>query len=561
MVTLVRRYSRLLTILSIAAMVGGGVCLTLAAADTDTAAQEDRPINIDVRDMAIGDVLRMLGQAANVNIIVGRGVSGDLQSLTLRNVYVEDALRLITEAQGVYWRKDGHVYVVSADPPAVTAGAGASPTVVISPTVEGDAGQPVTGGVDVPAPALTSESAPGTVMARTPAGTPQLITAIIPLRYQNARDVALMFGGNASGPSRYDRDAAGHFRGGLGDSSRTGGSATGMGGIGLSRTGMGGAGLGQFGGDEDFGGGGADLGGGFTQGGTGTSSTTGGTTGSSGGNTELLPGEMEPPMGIMRDNALLVRGTAEELDEFREILSLLDTPAKQVEIQTKWMDVATVASKALGIDWSVSNGALEVWNLGFAPGEASNNGMRYGMGRFWAELAVLENEGQATVINQPKITCMNGTPGMISFETQIPYFAATISYNQFGQRTVDYTSEFVDVVSELWVVPQINPDDSVRMQLSPQLQDQVGTVEGPNGERIPIITTQYVETMVRVPDGETVVLGGVVRKDESNNIRSTPLLSDIPIIGRLFQSRRKEITSTELLIFVTPRIIRDMAVE
>jgi len=209
----------------------------------------------------------------------------------------------------------------------------------------------------------------------------------------------------------------------------------------------------------------------------------------------------------------------------------------------------------------VSNGALEVWNLGFAPGEAANNGMRYGMGRFWAELAVLENAGQATVINQPKVTCMNGTPGTISFETEIPYFTATISYNNFGQRTVDYTSETVEVVSELWVVPQINPDDSVRMQLSPQLQDQVGTVVGPNGESIPIITTQFVETMVRVPDGETVVLGGVIRKDETNNVRSTPLLADIPIIGRLFQSRSKSITSTELLIFVTPRIIRDMAVE
>ena len=560
MVTLVRRYSRLLTILSIAAMVGGGVCLTPAAADTDTAAQEDRPINIDVRDMAIGDVLRMLGQAANVNIIVGRGVSGDLQSLTLRNVYVEDALRLITEAQGFYWRKDGNVYVVSADPPAVTAGSGA-PTVIIPLNVEGDPGQPVTGGVDVPAPTLPTEQASGTVVARTPAGTPQLITTFIRLQYLSAQDAAMLFGGRAAAQSRYSRDAAGHGRGGLGDSSRTGGSATGMGGIGLSRTGMAGAGLGQFGDDQDFGGGGGDIGGGFTQGGTGTgSTTTGGTTGS-GGSTELLPGDMEPPVGIMRDNALLVRGTAEELDEFREILSLLDTPAKQVEIQTQWMDVATTASKALGIDWSVSNGALEVWNLGFAPGEASNNGMRYGMGRFWAELAVLENSGQAVVINQPKVTCMNGTPGVISFETEIPYFAATISYNQFGQRTVDYTSEFVEVVSELWVVPQINPDDSVRMQLSPQLQDQVGTVEGPNGERIPIITTQYVETMVRVPDGETVVLGGVVRKDESQNIRSTPLLSDIPIIGKLFQSRRKEITSTELLIFVTPRIIRDMAVE
>lgn len=557
MVTLVRRYSRQLTILSIAAMVGGGLFLTLAAADTDTAAQDDRPINIDVRDMAIGDVLRMLGQAANVNIIVGRGVSGDLQSLTLRNVYVEDALRLITEAQGFYWRKDGNVYVVSAEPPAVTGSTGGP--VVAAPIVEKPAGQPTTGGVDVPPPALTLEPAPGTVVSRAAPGAPQLITAIIPLRYQNAQDIAAMFGGSAAHPSRYDHDAGGQYRGGLSNSSHTRRSTTGVGDLGLRRTGMAQSGLGQFGADPGFGG--NDTGGGLDTGNnTGTNSTTGNTSGN-GGSTELLPGDMEPPMGIMRDNALLVRGTAEELDEFREILSLLDTPAKQVEISTKWMDVGTVASRALGIDWSVSNGALEVWNLGFAPGEASNNGMRYGMGRFWAELAVLQNRGQATVINQPKVTCMNGTPGTISFETEIPYFAATISYNQFGQRTVDYTSEFVQVVSELWVVPQINPDDSVRMQLSPQLQDQVGTVEGPNGERIPIITTQFVETMVRVPDGETIVLGGVVRKDESNNIRSTPLLSDIPIIGGLFQSKRKEITSTELLIFVTPRIIRDMAVE
>ena len=174
---------------------------------------------------------------------------------------------------------------------------------------------------------------------------------------------------------------------------------------------------------------------------------------------------------------------------------------------------------------------------------------------------MLQNQGQATVINEPRITCMNGTPGTISFSTEIPYFTATISYNQFGQRTVDYTSDFVSVANDLWVVPQINPDDSVRMQLSPQLQDQVGTVEGPNGERIPIITTQFVDTMVRVGDGETIVLGGVVRKDESTNLRSTPLLSDIPIIGKLFQAKRVETSDSELLIFVTPRIIRDAATE
>ncbi|MGC9316962.1 MAG: type II secretion system protein GspD, partial [Armatimonadota bacterium] len=321
-------------------------------------------------------------------------------------------------------------------------------------------------------------------------------------------------------------------------------------------------GLAQFGEDVGGVGGGAaggGLGGGLT--GTGTRGTVGGTTGrgTTGGGTITLPGEMEPPVAIMSHNALLVRGTREEIDQFREMLDLLDMPQKQVEISTKWIDVSTTASKALGIDWAVTNGALEIFNLGFAPGEAANNGIRYGRGRWWAELAVLQNNSQATVINEPRVTCMNGMPGMIAFETEIPYFAATISYNQFGQRTVDFTSEFVDVANELWVVPQINPDDSIKMQLSPQLQDQVGTVEGPNGERIPIVTTQYVETMVRVKDGETIVLGGVIRKDESINLRSTPLLSEIPIIGKLFQSRRTEVNDTELLIFVTPKIVRDQA--
>jgi type II secretory pathway component GspD/PulD (secretin) len=260
---------------------------------------------------------------------------------------------------------------------------------------------------------------------------------------------------------------------------------------------------------------------------------------------------------IMSHNAILARGTREEIDEFREMLALLDIPQKQVEIATKWIDVQTTAAEALGIDWSVTNGAWEIFNLGFAPGEAVNNGIRYGRGRWWAELAVLQNQSQATVINEPRVVCMNGMPGIIAFQTEIPYFSATISFNQFGQRTVDYTSDVVTVSNELSVVPQINPDDSVKMLLAPQLEDQVGTVEGPNGERIPIITSQYVETMVRVPDGETVVLGGVIRADESVNVRKTPLLSEIPIIGKLFQSKRVEKTNSELLIFVTPRIVRD----
>ncbi len=554
MVTLRNWQKKPLIVACMAAAVMVGLCATGAPGADNS--EDQQPINIDVRDMQIGDVLRMLGQAANVNIIVGQGVEGEIQSLTLRNVSVETALRLITEAQGYYWRRDENVYVVTAEPPPTDA-ATAAPAVS---QPESAAGQPPEAEV-TPVPPPPAE--PGFGRSTPPPVTeqPQIITQLIPLSWASAADVAAIFGGTVQ------TGGAGYFpRRSRGLSYAPSGirSTPAMGVFGSRSGSRGPFGLSQF--EDVGGGGGGELGGGFGGGlggglGTTTGAGTTGVTGRGGGGTVSLPGNMEPPVAIMSHNALLVRGTREEIDEFREMLQLLDMPQKQVEISTKWIDVATTASRALGIDWSVTNGALEIFNLGFAPGEAVNNGIRYGRGRWWAELAVLQNNSQATVINEPRVTCMNGMPGLISFETEIPYFAATISYNQFGQRTVDYTTESVEVANELWVVPQINPDDSIKLQLSPQLQDQVGTVEGPNGERIPIVTTQYVETMVRVQDGETIVLGGVIRKDESINLRSTPLLSEIPIIGRLFQSKRRELNDSELLIFVTPKIVRDRAME
>lgn len=546
MVTPEHRQTKLLLAACFAVVLVLGLGMTVAMGQ-EAPADEQRPINIDVRDMAIGDVLRMLGQAADVNIIVSQGVVGDIQSLTLRNVSVETALRLITEAHGYYWRVDDGVYVVSAEAPAEPGPTALAPA---PRAPEGPAGQPPesTPGSQVPAPPRDVTPPPGVTVP--PVAPPQIISELLPLSFANAGDVAAWFGGTTASagtgltsrgtmsahPERYTSPDIG---GSMGVRTRGGG-------------------LPQF---EDVGGvGGGNLGGGFGNLGTTGTTTTGTTTGTTGG-TITLPGNMEAPLAIMSQNALLVRGTREEIDEFREMLQLLDVASKQVEIATKWIDVSTTASRALGIDWAVTNGALEIFNLGFAPGEAVNNGIRYGKTRWWAELAVLENNSMATVINEPRVTCMNGMWGTIAFETEIPYFAATISFNQFGQRTVDYTSDFVTVSNELSVLPQINPDDSVQMYLAPQLEDQVGTVEGPNGERIPIITTQFVETMVRVMDGETIVLGGVIRKDESINLRRTPLLADIPIIGKLFQSRRTETTDTELLVFVTPKIVRDMATE
>lgn len=573
-----------------------------AQAQTAAPSGEQQLINIDVKDAPIEQVLRMLAKAASVNILIGPDVKGTVEAISLRDVTVDAALRLIATSQRLYWYKQDNVYIVSKDPPPATvvvpsgpSNAGGTPTgpagggttmVPMPGAVAGNTGEaPLTQG----APRTTNvASAPPPLVGPNytaptggaVAGEPKFSTAMITLAFADAGQLATMFGGTIcsggspnevfgsqvspfarhkaqQGLSRGSRGLSGNdvFGGTTGSAGALGqevggGFGGGGGGRGGGRLGGGGG----LGGQQSGGLGGQQSGG---RGGLGGGGTSGGG-GGAGALAALLPPDMDPPIGFMPENALLVRGSQEDIDKFREIIELLDKPTKQVEIAAKFINVQTTADKALGIDWSISNGTLEFFNQGFAPGEAVNNVVRFARGRFEAQLNALLASGRATVVNEPHVIAMNNQFAEINFSTTIPYFTAQISYNQFGQRTVDFTNDEIDVENSLWVVPRINADDSITVYLEPTLDDVVGNVVGPNGESVPVVTSQYVSTTVRVADGETVVLGGLIRKDESSSLRETPLLSRIPIIGRLFQGRSTRKSNSELLVFVTPRIIRDI---
>ncbi|MEN6547427.1 MAG: hypothetical protein ABFE07_15445 [Armatimonadia bacterium] len=563
----------------LAALCTGLISTAFAAVGNEAA--DGQLINIDVKDAPVEQVLRMLAKAANVNIIISHDVTGVIPAVTLRDVTVDDALRAIATSQGFYWYRDNNIYTVSKQPrpaasaPQETASASSgAATQASSPAINIPHAGPVVGNsapAVVPPPLTVVDSTPAAGTAT--AAQPKIETKMIVLQFADAEQLAYMFGGTVcSGgtasqvfgnmSSSSDRIKNGVSRGGRGL------SAAGVfaGGYGAPTSGNSSAlGLNQDFGDQGGGGrssrgGGRSSRGGDNQGGTGTTGrgSRGGTGGGGGGLGDLLPGDMEPPTAFMPQNALLVRGTQEDIDRFREILDLLDKPSKQVEIAAKFIEVQTTADKAFGIDWSTSNGSLEFFNQGFAPGEAVNNVVRFARGRFEAQLNALLSSGRATVINEPHVITMNNQFAEINFYTEIPYFSAQVSYNQFGTREVDFTSEFITVENSLWVVPRINADDSVTVYLEPTLEDTVGEVTGPNGESIPIVTSQYVSTQVRVGDGETIVLGGLIRKDESINLRETPLLSKLPILGRLFQSRSTSKRNSELLVFVTPRIVRDV---
>jgi len=557
--------------------IAGLVAVTAAWAEEP--AGSEQLINITVKDAAVAEVLHMIGRAGSVNVVVGAGVEGRIKSINLTDVTVEQALQYIALAQNLYWRKLGNAYLVSAQPPpmpvapqppqATEVAPGLLPP-MYTPQATSPEGQDVAhlaGGVP-PAPPPVGSSA--RIVTAGP-GDKDFVVDTIDIQYTDPGHLAEMFGGYRVEDSRFNFEVPRSWHVNPFDRSRLrGGLAAQMSGftemqapgapgsVGWGQFGgYGGVGGGLGGGLGGFGGSAGGLGGLGGQYGGGLSGGYGGAGAGAGGFAQLLPQDMFPPIAYMPLNVLLVRGTQQSIDQFKEIISVLDQPVKQVRISTQFVEIEISADKALGIDWFVDNGSLGFFNQGFAPGQGLSV-VRFSRGRFTAELRSLEQQGRAKIINEPSVVTQNNMPAEVMFSTTIPYFSATATYNEFGFRQVEFESDEVDVENALYVTPRINSDDTITLDLEPEIEDQVGQVVGPQGEVIPIVSSQSVYTRVTVADGETLAIGGMIRKNEVVNTRRTPLLSEIPLIGNLFRSQTRTVRNSELIIFVTPQIIRPL---
>jgi len=159
-------------------------------------------------------------------------------------------------------------------------------------------------------------------------------------------------------------------------------------------------------------------------------------------------------------------------------------------------------------------------------------------------LTASELDGKTKNIASPRVVTADKTAATISSGTQIPYQQATSS----GATSVS----FKDATLSLSVTPQITPDDHINMQVTAN-QDTVGTIYS----GVPSINTKKVNTEVLVENGGTVVIGGVFTQDISNSTQKVPLLGDVPVVGWLFKNNVKTDDKSELLIFITPKIMKD----
>lgn len=287
-----------------------------------------------------------------------------------------------------------------------------------------------------------------------------------------------------------------------------------------------------------------------------------------------------------RTNSLIVTETRSKIREIRDLIELVDIPIRQVMIEARIVIAQSDLDKELGITWgggyldpdlnsnilSVSGDTANVVGLNDAviagttptvsyPGAllvdlgvgAATSGFAVGFTSndlyLTAELSALEAAGRGEVVSQPKVITGDKQKATIESGTEIPYQESAAS----GAATIS----FKKAVLMLEVTPNITPDDRVLLDLI-ITQDSLGDlVPTGGGGLVPAIDTTKLETQVLVSNGETVVLGGVFRTEDLESVSKVPFLGDIPYVGYLFKKTSTSKTKTELLIFITPRILSD----
>ena len=270
-----------------------------------------------------------------------------------------------------------------------------------------------------------------------------------------------------------------------------------------------------------------------------------------------------------RTGTIFVQDTPSRLEEVRKIIRQIDVPVRQVLIEARFVSATDDFNRTLGGRLGYTGPAVgpgagfavgtntPTASRGVIGGNVNLPGASSGMGGLTLslfnplatkvltlELTASELDGRTKNIASPRVVTKDKVAATISAGTQIPYQVSTSS----GATSI----AFKDATLKLNVTPQITPDDHINMQVTAN-QDTVGTIYS----GVPSINTKSVNTEVLVENGGTVVIGGVFTQDIGDSTQKVPLLGDVPVVGWLFKNNVKSDTKSELLIFITPKIMDD----
>jgi type IV pilus assembly protein PilQ len=260
-----------------------------------------------------------------------------------------------------------------------------------------------------------------------------------------------------------------------------------------------------------------------------------------------------------RNNQIILTDTAEKIRQAKELVQRIDKVTPQVIIEARVVEVSSNFSKELGIEWDTTFGpgyssAFDFTGTGDMamnfPAAGATSAIGFSFSRLSgvpfvlnAKLNALETNGSGRILSAPKILTLDNKKAMIKQGLEVPY----LERDDAGGSSVLFKE--VDLLLE--VTPHVTPDDRISMSIFITKNDVTSTFDG-----VPAISTNEAETELLVNDGDTLVIGGIIKASQTEGQSGFPLLSKIPLLGWMFKTQNESDQNNELLIFITPRIVQ-----
>jgi MSHA biogenesis protein MshL len=331
------------------------------------------------------------------------------------------------------------------------------------------------------------------------------------------------------------------------------------------------------------GGTGAATGGGIAGGATGGGATGGGGGGSSssvGGNDApdlfgdlvdgveaLIAGEEGATVSLNRTAAVLqVTARPSRLERVEQYLEAVMTRAlRQVQIEARVIEVELNERFSAGINWQALLGGLtNSVRISQTAAPATSGGFTLGLqiADFTALLNAFATQGKVNVLSSPRVTALNNEPAVMRIGRQNVFFTTTTQTNETGQilQTASTPQSITEGVV-LSVTAQVSSDNIIMMSITPSITENAGTATSRFGDTVPLINVRETDTLVRVREGETIVIAGLMQDKTTNDQAKVPVLGDLPLVGGAFRRTETSRVKTDLIILLTPTLMSPTQVD
>jgi len=248
-----------------------------------------------------------------------------------------------------------------------------------------------------------------------------------------------------------------------------------------------------------------------------------------------------------RLNAVIVRDIAERLPRYEQLIASLDVEPQSLEIEATIIDVNTDKARELGIDWRWSNDGRSASFSGGVPSTGTGGVASVvigSLGQFFARIRALQTEGAARIVSSPQVVTLSDVEAV--FDNTSTFFVRVA-----GREQVDLFN--VSAGTTLRVTPHVFRDrDQTRIKLLVNVED--GNITNRQVDQIPVVERSTVNTQALIAEGESLLLGGMIRETQTNSEDKVPGLGDVPVVGNLFKTKSSGTTRVERMFLITPRM-------